>query len=82
MRIIQILESVSVGGMGTGSVATAPSKAGKMIKRQDNILAAEGVAETVPMQDAQKVLSHYGADYFKTTHDTLYFFQVPQTILY
>ena len=34
---------------------------------------AEGVAETVPMQYAQKVLNHYGADYFKTTHDTLYF---------
>jgi hypothetical protein len=41
MRIIQILESASVGGMGTSSVATAPGKAGKMIKRQDNILAAE-----------------------------------------
>jgi hypothetical protein len=41
MRIIQILESASVGGMGTGSVATAPSKAGKMIRRQkptDNAL--------------------------------------------
>ena len=75
MRIIQILESASVGGMGTGSVATAPSKAGKMIKRQDNILAAEGVAETVPMWDAQKVLNHYGADYFKTTYDTLYFYK-------
>ena len=34
---------------------------------------AEGAAETVPMQYAQKVLNHYGADYFKTTHDTLYF---------
>ena len=34
---------------------------------------AEGVAETVSMQYAQKVLSHYGADYFKTTYDTLYF---------
>jgi hypothetical protein len=36
---------------------------------------AEGVAETVPMQYAQKVLNHYGADYFKTTHDTLYFYK-------
>ena len=34
---------------------------------------AEGVAETMPMRDAQQVLNHYGADYFKTTHDTLYF---------
>jgi hypothetical protein len=41
MRIIQILESASVGGMSTSSVATAPSKAGKMIRRQkptDNAL--------------------------------------------
>jgi hypothetical protein len=34
---------------------------------------AEGVAETIPMDDAKNVLSHYGADYFKTTHDELYF---------
>lgn len=34
---------------------------------------AEGVAETMPMDDAKNVLNHYGADYFKTTHDTLYF---------
>jgi hypothetical protein len=41
MRITQILESVSIGGMGTNSVATAPSKSGKMIRRQkpsDNAL--------------------------------------------
>jgi hypothetical protein len=41
MRIKQLLESVSTGGMGTNSVATAPGKAGKMIRRQkpsDNAL--------------------------------------------
>lgn len=41
MRIKQILESVSAGSMGTNSVATAPGKAGKMIRRQkpsDNAL--------------------------------------------
>ena len=41
MRITQLLESVSTGGMGTNSVATAPSKTGKMIRRQkptDNAL--------------------------------------------
>ena len=41
MRITQILESASMGGTSSGSVATAPSKAGKMIKRQGNLLAAE-----------------------------------------
>jgi hypothetical protein len=42
MRIKQILESVSAGGMGTGSIATAPAKAGKMIKREKGNLFAEG----------------------------------------
>jgi hypothetical protein len=66
MRITQILESVSVGGMGTNSVATAPSKNGKMIRRQkpsDNALdsgklfqetnAAEGSLEEVSQQTLQ-----------------------------
>lgn len=34
MRIKQIFESVSAGGMGTGSFATAPSAEKKMIRRQ------------------------------------------------
>ena len=42
MKIRQILESVSAGGMGTSSVATAPAKAGKMQKRKGNLFAAEG----------------------------------------
>jgi hypothetical protein len=56
MRIKQILESVSAGGMGTGSIATAPAKAGKMIKREKgNLLAQEeqGVAE-VSLGDYRK----------------------------
>ena len=35
----------------------------------------EGVAETVPLWDAQKVLNHYGADYFGTTFNKLYFYK-------
>ena len=43
MRIKQLLESASVGGMSTGgTVATVPSKTGKMQRRQGNLLAAEG----------------------------------------
>ncbi len=34
MRIQSILESVSAGGMGTGSIATAPSAGKTMIRRQ------------------------------------------------
>lgn len=41
--------------------------------KRDEII--EGVAETVPMRTAQKVLNHYGADYFGTTYDTLYFYK-------
>jgi hypothetical protein len=36
---------------------------------------AEGVAETVPWKEAQTVLNHYGADYFGTSYDKLYFYK-------
>lgn len=35
----------------------------------------EGVAETVPMSDAVKVLKQYGADNFKTTTNELHFYK-------
>jgi hypothetical protein len=35
----------------------------------------EAVAETVPMNDAVKVLRHYGADHFKTTSNELHFYK-------
>ena len=40
--------------------------------RQD---MAEGVAETVSMDQAKKVLRHYGADHFKTTTNELHFYK-------
>jgi hypothetical protein len=36
---------------------------------------SEGVAETLPMDDAVKVLRHYGADHFKTTSNELHFYK-------
>ncbi len=36
---------------------------------------AEGVAETVSMNDAVKVLRHYGAEHFKTTSNELHFYK-------
>lgn len=36
---------------------------------------AEGVAETVSMDQAKKVLGHYGADNFKTTTNELHFYK-------
>ena len=35
----------------------------------------EGVAETLPMSDAVKVLKHYGAEHFKTTSNELHFYK-------
>jgi hypothetical protein len=35
----------------------------------------EGVAETMPINDAVKVLRHYGADHFKTTSNELHFYK-------
>jgi hypothetical protein len=35
----------------------------------------EGVAETMSMDEAKKVLRHYGADNFKTTSNELYFYK-------
>ena len=35
----------------------------------------ESVAETLPLNDAVKVLRHYGADHFKTTSDRLNFYK-------
>jgi hypothetical protein len=36
---------------------------------------AEGVAETLSMDEAKKVLRHYGADNFKTTSNELHFYK-------
>jgi hypothetical protein len=36
---------------------------------------AEGVAETMTMDDAMKVLRHYGAGHFKTTSNELHFYK-------
>ena len=41
----------------------------------EEALLPEGVAETVPWKEAQKVLNHYGADYFGTSYDKLYFYK-------
>ncbi len=36
---------------------------------------AEGVAETLSMDEAKKVLSHYGAGHFKTSSEALHFYK-------
>lgn len=49
------------------------------IKRRDSAGSiegiAEGFAETLPMDDAEKVLRQYGADNFKTTSNELHFYK-------
>jgi hypothetical protein len=48
--------------------------AGKPVPKDDKQDVAEGVAETMPMDDAVKVLRHYGAGHFKTTSNELHFY--------
>lgn len=52
--------------------ATKKQFAHDVKKHQD---VEEGVAETLPMSDAVKVLKHYGADHFKTTTNELHFYK-------
>jgi hypothetical protein len=47
----------------------------KIAGDQKNEDVAEGVAETVSMDQAKKVLRHYGADHFKTTSNELHFYK-------
>jgi phosphoglycolate phosphatase-like HAD superfamily hydrolase len=44
----------------------------RMAQKED---VAEGVAETLPMDDAVKVLRQYGAGHFKTTSNELHFYK-------
>ena len=44
-------------------------------KRKSEQGMAEGVAESVPMSDAVKVLKQYGADHFKTGSESLKFYK-------
>jgi hypothetical protein len=50
-------------------------KATKKQFANDEQGVAEGVAETIPWKEAQTVLNHYGADYFGTSYDKLYFYK-------
>jgi hypothetical protein len=54
--------------LGSKSLSIAP-----VIAEQQGM--AEGVAETLPMDDAVKVLRQYGADHFKTTSNELHFYK-------
>lgn len=60
-----------VGKKIVGGVAGAVKGAYKGFTGQTN----EGVAETVPMSDAVKVLKQYGADRFQTTTNELHFYK-------
>ena len=50
------------------------AKAGDMPGEKEEEVT-EGVAESLPMSDAVKVLRQYGADRFKTGSETLYFYK-------
>lgn len=56
-----------------------PERTGKAInvntKKKSNEDVTEGVAETMSMNDAMKVLRQYGVDSFKTTSNELHFYK-------
>ena len=65
-----------------GKIATARSAPtgfvtvdGKTVARFPAKKVAEGVAETMTMDEAKKVLRHHGADNFKTTSNELHFYK-------
>ena len=68
-----VAKNAKMGGAGQHKDKKKAAKQGDV--KHKNKEMAEGVAETVPMRTAQKVLNHYGADYFGTTYDTLYFYK-------
>jgi hypothetical protein len=54
---------------------TSPEVMAQMKRMAQKEGVAEGVAETLPMHDAVKVLRQYGADNFKTTSNELHFYK-------
>jgi hypothetical protein len=54
---------------------TSPEVMAQMKRMAQKEDVAEGVAETLPMDDAVKVLRQYGADHFKTTSNELHFYK-------
>ena len=56
-------------------VAKMQGKLAKSELRRRGQGIAEGVAETLPMDDALKVLRQYGAGHFKTTSNELHFYK-------
>lgn len=57
------------------AVHQAAQKAYKAYVKSRKQGVTEGVAESMPMSDAVKVLRHYGADHFKTGSETLQFYK-------
>jgi hypothetical protein len=68
----------NVAGEIRNAIARSPNKIQalhqELTKRKIQAIA-EGVAETIPWKKAQTVLNHYGADYFGTSYDKLYFYK-------
>jgi hypothetical protein len=56
-----------------GTKAGFPGSCAKNKTNEQDV--SEGVAETLPMDDAVKVLRQYGADHFKTTSNELHFYK-------
>jgi hypothetical protein len=64
-NLIKFGKQQAAAGVDLSNAIISPVKEG----------VAEGVAETMPMNDAVKVLRQYGADHFKTTSNELHFYK-------
>lgn len=71
-KVKAIYESVEAQGSILSGVDAVQSKLAKQFAESK---VAEGVAESLPFNDALKVLRHYGADRFNTTSNELHFYK-------
>jgi hypothetical protein len=71
-RVIDIFDDSIEVLLTDGSTVTVDFRDAEVLGEQG---VTEGVAETMPMNDAVKVLKHYGAGHFKTTSNELHFYK-------
>jgi hypothetical protein len=71
-KVKAIYESVEAQGSILTGVGAVQSKLAKQFAESK---VTEGVADSMTMDEAKKVLRHYGADHFKTTSNELHFYK-------
>lgn len=76
IKVIKLMYDLMLSGEGQSVIGTRSSMNPNSYRATFGEQGvAEGVAESVPMADAVKVLKHYGAGHFKTTSNELHFYK-------